>query len=300
MNFNFKKSHINLSSEELSSFLKGAGIICIGLLSLFILVKTVNEIKTYTTIGSTPETQNVISVTGKSEMFIKPDITTFSWTVDGEGRTVEAAQTAASEKGNKAIAFLKEKGIKEADIKTTNYYTSTKYDTQVRPCAVSRPASPAIDEAPDTAVSSAPMIAPCSNTDQVAVGYTVQQTVEVKVRNVNDYPNLTSELVAGLGSIGAKVSNPYSTVDNPDKYQQKVRQEAIVKARNEAEALAKSLGVKLVKVVGYSDNSYPAYPMYDMAMSARGSAGNMASPAPSLPTGTNKISADVMVTYQIR
>ncbi|HEY1037656.1 MAG TPA: SIMPL domain-containing protein [Candidatus Paceibacterota bacterium] len=300
-----KKYHINLSSEELNSFLKGAGIICLGLLSLFILVKTVSEIKQYPTIGNTPG-QNVISVAGNAEMFIKPDITTFTWTVEGEGATIEKAQTAAAEKGNKAVEFLKEKGIKEADLKTTGYYTNTKYDTQIRPCAVSaarpaniEPASPDMAVSMPAVTSVGVTVPPCSNTDQVAVGYTTIQTVEVKVRKINDNPELTSQLVAGLGSIGAKVSSPRSTVDEPEKYQQKVRQEAIIKARNEAEVLARTLGVKLVRVVSYNDNSYPVYPMYDMAMSARAEAGGKAV-APSLPTGTNKISSDVTVTFEIR
>ena len=33
--------------------------------------------------------QNVISVTGKSDMDVKPDVTTFSWSVESDGKTID-------------------------------------------------------------------------------------------------------------------------------------------------------------------------------------------------------------------
>lgn len=301
---NSDKNHFSFSKEELDSFLRIGGVICLGILALFLLVKTVNEVKTYPTIGEETATQNIISVNGESEMFIQPDITTFSWTVDASGKTVEEAQSKAAEKGNKAIAFLKEKGIAEADIKTTSYYTNTKYEDRNTPCPVSAPISPRPSSAPSAAsmpaADSVTYVMPCGS-KSVEVGFDTSQTVQVKVRDIQNKPSLTSELITGLGTIGVKASSPYSTVEKPEVFKQKVRAEAIAKARVEAESLARSLGVKLVKVVNFNENGngYPS-PYYYERDAAAGMAVTQAAKAPELPTGTNKITSTVTVTYQIR
>src|SRR5690606_18246766 len=116
--------------------------------------------------------------------------------------TIVDSQNQSAEKSNKALVFLKEKGVKEADLKTINYYTNTKYKNQVGPCAyeaqgvdgVARPVS-SIEPA---------RIAPCTVTNQVPSGYETFHTIEVKVRDIKDNPKLVGDLVAGLGQIGVK------------------------------------------------------------------------------------------------
>ncbi len=294
---NTEKSHFNFSTEELNNFLRIGAIVCAGILALFLLAKTVNEVKSYSDIGSNQNPngmEDIITVSGEAEMDVKPDITTFSWTVDATGRTVVDAQNKAAEIANKAIAFLKEKGIKEADLKTTGYYTNTRYETKYTPCTVSAPRSSA-----DSMIAPMP---PCGNTQSVPSGYDTTQTVEVKVRDIDKEPGKTSELIAGLGTIGAKASSPYSSIDEPETYERKVREEAIIKARQEAEILAKALGVRLVKITGFSENGggYPGA-MYDSrAMMGSAVAQEKAATPPGLPTGTNKVSSSVTLTYRIR
>jgi uncharacterized protein YggE len=309
---NFFKNHsFEVSSDELNNFIKWSVLTCVGVLTLFLFVKTINEIKTYAYIGEDGAiSQNIISVSGKSEMYVLPDITTFTFSVDSTASTIVDAQNQSAQISNKALAFLKEKGIKPADIKTINYYTNTKYKNQTEPClyrsiegngsAVSEPYNP------DAPVSSfAPttvrgdIMPSCSVTNQVPSGYETYHIIEVKVRNIRDNPSLTGDLVAGLGQIGVKVSNPYSVVDEPEKYRSKVRQEAILKARREAEVLAKVLGVKLDGVVGFNDNDYPIYPMYGSAREMDAiSAPKVISPE--MPTGANKITSEVTVMYKIK
>ena len=61
---------------------------------------------------------------------------------------------------------------------------------------------------------------------------------------------------------------------------------------------AKSLGVKLVKIVGYSEGgNYPVY--YDkMAVSAAPM--GMGGAEAVIPTGENKITSNVSITYEIK
>ncbi len=298
--------HFNFTSEELNNFIKIAGSVAIGVLTLFLLVKTINEVKTYSTIGENPlnSVQNVISVTGKSDMDVKPDVTTFSWSVESDGKTIDEAQSKAATINNKAIEFVKGKGIKEADIKTLGLNTYPKYETSYKGCVVPRSGGAGVSSgSADGAVSSMsvamPTIMPPCNSESIISGYTTSLSVQVKVRDINKNEKLVSELVGGLGSIGVKASTPSNTIDDIEAYKRVVRNEAIIKARQEAEMLAKALGVKLVKITSFNENGGGGYPYAMDYVSARPMM-EKASVAPDLPTGTNKVTSEVTITYQIK
>lgn len=291
----------NFTSEELNSFLKVVGVAALGVLTLFLGVATINQIKTYSTIGDNAnQIQNVISVTGKSDMDVMPDVTTFEWSVEADGKTSEESQSKSATINNKAIEFVKSKGIKEADIKTTGLNTYPKYETSYKGCVT--PASAGAGAA-GMSVSSmvAPAIMPPCNTSSVISGYTTSQSVQVKVRDINKNQTLVGELVAGLATVGVKVSTPSNTIDDVDAYKKVVRDEAILKARQDAETLAKSLGVKLVRITSFNENNGGGYYPYAMdSMSARPAMAEKAAVVPNLPTGTNKVSSEVNITYEIK
>lgn len=289
--------HFNFTSEELNNFIKIAGSVAIGVLTLFLLVKTINEVKTYSTIGENPlnSVQNVISVTGKSDMDVKPDVTTFSWSVESDGKTIDEAQSKAATINNKAIEFVKGKGVKEADIKTLGLNTYPKYETRYEKCL-----TPNSGASVSSSVAVPSIMPPCPiHSESVISGYTTSLSVQVKVREINKNEKLVSELVGGLGSIGVKASTPTNTIDDIDAFKRVVRNEAIIKARQEAEILAKALGVKLVKITSFNENGGGGYPYAMDYMSARPMM-EKASVAPDLPTGTNKVSSEVTITYQIK
>jgi uncharacterized protein YggE len=96
------------------------------------------------------------------------------------------------------------------------------------------------------------------------------------------------------------MSGPNFTIDKEDVLKEQARKMAIDEAKEKAEKLSKDLGVKLVRIVSFSENNggygMPMY--YDKEMSAVSSAGR--APAPELPTGENKIISNVTITYEIR
>lgn len=294
---NLPTHHFNFTSEELNNFLKIVGAAAVGVLTLFLIVKTMSEIKMYSTIGDNPmnSVQNVISVTGKSDMDVMPDVTTFEWSVEADGKTSEESQSKSAKINNKAIALVKEKGIKEADIKTTGLNTYPKYETSYKGCVV--PMS--VKEGVSGMTVTSPTIMPPCNTESVISGYTTSQSVRVKVRDVNKNQKLVGELVAGLATVGVRVSTPNNTIDDVDSYKRVVRNEAILKARQEAEVLAQSLGVKLVRITSFNENGGGGYYPYADYMSARPMMEKSAV-VPDLPTGTNKVSSEVTLTYQIK
>jgi len=305
------EKHFNISNDELNAFIKIAAILGTGMLTILLLVLTINQIKSYSTIGdeSGPNgTQNTITVSGEADMDVQPDITTFNWTVDEKAKTVADANSAASTKENAAIAYLKSRGVADSDIKTTDLSTNEYYASRSNPCTIkyvpaeaTTVAVPGIGSVTAPAASGAPAVMPvnCGGVTSEAAGYETTETVQVTVRNIQSVPSKTGTLVSGLTSLGISVSNPESTVENPDSYKEEVRSEAILKARQQAEVLARDLGVSLVKVVGFSENSY--FPTFGEADGmVRAVATPMAAPSPDLPTGTNKISSNVSVTYEIQ
>jgi uncharacterized protein YggE len=240
-------------------------------------------------------------VTGKADMDVKPDITVFSWTTDSTGKTAEESSSKVTIVANKALEYLRANGVSNNDLKSGGVVTSTHYENKVVPCEITSKTVKKVSEpASGMAVASMPVIVQsCGGTQYVPSGYESSETVTVKVRGVNTDPSKTGKLVAGLSSIGVKVSGVSNTVDNPDAYEAQVRGQAIAKAQEKARLLASQLGVKLGKVVSFNENAYP-YPMMYKTMSARSVESADAAPVPDMPTGTNNISSEVMITYQIK
>lgn len=249
----------------------------LGFLALFLLVLTVSALKEFRFIGSGVTATNTITVNGEGEAFAVPDMATFSVTIQEEAKEVRPAQETATKKSNAIIAYLKGEGIDEKDIKTADYSVYPQYDyTQAESCREGY----------------------CPPGRQVLRGYQVSMTLTVKVRDTEK----AGDLLSGVGGLGASsVSGLSFTIDDEDELQADARKEAIDDARGKAEELADQLGVKLVRVVGFSESGggYPPMPY------AYGRGGDMAvmeskAMAPDLPVGENKIVSNVSVTYEIR
>jgi uncharacterized protein len=214
--------------------------------------------------------KDTITVTGKGEVMVKPDIATVSFGVTVENMDVVKAQTAATTKMNSIIDLLKTKDVAEKDIKLTNYNIYPRYDYLRAD------------------------LYPYSG-KQTLAAYVVSQTVEVKIRDISK----AGEILSGVGTLGVTdVSGLTFTVDNQDEVKDQARDLAIVDAKAQAKVLAKGLGVKLVKITAFSENgNYPVY--YEMNKSmALGAAAD--SVTPQVPMGENKITSNVTITYEIR
>lgn len=279
-----KNSKNNAVDHDFNMYLRIAGIAALGMLTLFLVAKTMNEAKTYVTIGENPsESARTISVKGHAELMALPDVATFSWTTSEEGKTVQEAQDKSAEKSNKAIEYLQKQGVSRSDIKTDNFNTSEKYETA--PC----PAS-------DGGVR-----APCGTSTKVS-GYVTYQTVTVKVRNAQQNSKKVSDYIAAIGQMGVKTTDVSYTFDNPGSLKLNAQEAAIYDAHQNAERLAKTLGVKLGKVISYSDSDYSPYAYGGVAYDSKSvMAERVAAPvSPDLPSGDRKITSDVVVTYSLR
>jgi uncharacterized protein YggE len=207
-----------------------------------------------------------ISFSGEGKTYTKPDIATVTLSVVTEGKTVADLQKKNTEKMNKVIEFLKGNGIEEKDIKTTNYNLYPRYDYSQYS-------------------SKMPQI----------VGYEITQSLEVKIRNLDKVGEVLE------GSVAAGVNQIYSLyfkVDKDEEFKSQAKELAIKDAKKKAAETAKQLGVRLGKLVGYSEGSnyYPIYANYDKAMGIGGGGES----APSIQTGENEILVNVTLTYEIK
>lgn len=252
-----------------------------AILSIFIVVKGVQAIKEYKFIGSGTTATNTISVSGEGEAFAVPDIAQVTFTVSKDAETMEGAQKTVTDITKKAIAYLKDQGIAEKDIRTENYNAYPRYEWQKSTIMC--------------------MAYPCPQPEgkNVLIGYSATQTISVKVRDTEK----AGTLVTGIGALGVSdITGPNFMVDDDGAVQSEARAKAIDAAKEKAEQLARQLGVKLVRIVSFSENgNNPYYPMYakDMAY-GMGSAISATPEAAPLPTGENKYTSNVSITYEIR
>lgn len=214
------------------------------------------------------------NVRGEGEVNAKPDIGQFSFSVRAEGKDAATAQNDSAKKINDIIAFLKESGVEEKDIKTSDYSLNPKYRYENTVCA-------------------AGMYCPPSN--PIIDGYEVSQTVEVKVRDLDR----SGDLITGAGERGAtNISQLQFTIDDESNLKAEAREKAIADAKEKAERLADALGVKIVRMMSYyEEEAYPT-PYYGMGGAMESSA--VKSVSPDMPTGENTIKSTINITYEIR
>lgn len=250
--------------------------------SLALVAVAITTIKEFAYVGRDIPPMSTIMVSGEGETFAIPDIAEFSFSVVKEAKTVPEAQQQSADLNNAILAYLKESGVDEKDVKTTNYSVNPRYEyqkTTQQVMCIKAPCPPIVEG------------------KQVLVGYEVNQTVSVKVRKVDE----AGKILGGVGEKGAtNISGIQFTVDEPEKKQDEARQKAIADAKEKAKVLSKDLGVHLARVVSFSENS-GGYPMPTYAQSAFGKGGDMMEAAsPNIPVGENKIVSNVSIVYEIR
>lgn len=218
-----------------------------------------------------------LNVSGEGKVAVRPDVAIFTVGVVTQAKKVSEAQTGNTGNSNAIIDFLKEQGIEERDIKTVNYsiFPQQRYfdmSCYSFPCPPSRP----------------PEI----------VGYEVRHTLEVKIRDLNK----VDVTLAGVVDKGAnEVGSVRFSVDDEEKVREEARQKAIANAKEKAEALAKDLGVRLTRIVAFSESGGMPYPVRFEAL-GKGGGGDFggATPAPQIEPGEQEIQSFVTVVYEFR
>jgi uncharacterized protein YggE len=216
-----------------------------------------------------------ISVTGEGEASAVPNVGQFSFSVMAEGKTAAEAQEASGTKINEILAYLKEQGVEDKDVKTSGYNLNPKYRYNERMCAFG---------------------AYCPPSDPVQDGFEVSQTVEVKVRDTAK----SGALIAGVGEKGAtNLSGLNFIVDDLTAVKAEAREKAIVDAKQKSEKLASDLGVKIVRMTSYYENEgYYGAPMYAKAEMSADAGGDFG--GAEMPVGENETTVQVNLSYEVK
>lgn len=260
-----------LNNKELKYILVGLAAI-LSLLALVLTISIAAGIPAKIT-NEFPGIKNIytITVSGTSEAFAKPDLAMVNFAVVTEAKTVSDALAENTKKMNAIIDFIKSQGVEEKDLKTTNFSIYPLYEYTSK---------------------SETLIYPPSPERRFLIGYEIQQSLEVKIRDMSKI----SSLIEGATKAGAnQVGNLQFTINNEDNLKKEARQKAIEKAKIQAQEMASQLGVRLGKITNFMETG-GGMPIYFMAEKSLGIGGGE---APQIETGENKIEITVNITYEI-
>lgn len=257
-----------------------AGSIFLIILSALAITATLFVMK-----GNKSYDENTISVSGSAEVNAAPDVATFSFVIKETSKTITEAQDVISQKVAIILEGLGNASVDEKDIKTQSYTMYPKYEW----VKVKSQENIALDGT---------VFYPGNNNKQVQTGFDVSQSVSVKLRDFDKVPEVL-ELFAAAGV--ENLNGPNFQIDEPDALQDEAREMAINEAKEKAKKLAKDLGVKLGKVVSFSEGSrgYSPQPYFAKSASLSLESADFSS-APDLPVGENTVSANVTVVYTIK
>jgi uncharacterized protein YggE len=260
-------------NEKTKNYLGWVLIIAIALVTLAV----------WRGVGAYTHAVNAASftVSGEGHTVIVPDVAEFSFGVITEGGAdITKLQTDNTTKVNKAIDFVKSKGIAAKDIQTQNYSLNPRYQSSY--------CGPRLGMT-DTVCPPASI-----------VGYTIEQTVAVKIRQDN-FAKI-GEVLTGLVGAGANnVSQLQFTLDDPAAAESAARADAIEQAQTKAKTVAKAAGVRLGQLLSIDESGY--YPMYkreSLQYAVANDAAGAMPPAPAIEPGSQEVNVTVSLRYEIK
>ena len=209
----------------------------------------------------------VITVAAQDKKAVIPDIASFSFSVVSEGKDPAKIADENNQIMKRAIGVVKAEGVDAKDIQTSGYNLSPRYEYDEKTRA--------------TTVS----------------GYTLTQTVYVKIR---DFTKI-SKILSFLPALGInQISSLSFEIDNQDKYVAEIRGSAFEKAKEKAKEMARQNHANLGRVVTFSEyQNYPG-PIYRASKDTVYGMGETAVSAPTVEPGSQEVTVNVSVTYEIR
>ncbi len=242
---------------------------------LFTAYAALSYVKTYSR-SIQPSSFRSFSVSAEGKIVAIPDVAQFTFGVKTEGgKNIADLQKENTEKINKAIEFVKSNDVDAKDIKTTNYSLNPRYQYYSCPH-------------PESSVT------PCPPPD--IVGYTITQTVSVKIR---DFAKI-GDILAGVIENGAnEVSSLSFAIDDQTLVQDQARNEAIAKAKTRALSVAKAGGFRLGRLLSIEEGYAPVYYGYETMKAAGIGGGADSLPSPTIEAGSQEVTVTMTLRYEI-
>ncbi len=242
-----------------------AGLVLL-MVSVYLSVATFNKIKESRYIGRPATERDTITIQGEGRATAVPDIGQITVSVVTERANAADAMEENNKQAAQVAEALRKAGIEKQDMATSAYNVYPKYDW--------------------------------SDGKQTLLGYEATQSLTVKIRNLDNAGNI----IAVAGQNGAnQVSGLSFTIDDPEVVRQEAREKALANALQKAQTLAKQTGVRLGKIVSFSETSSGApvpYPVYYDKLAAEGRGGADLS-APTIEQGSQDVYVYATVEYEI-
>lgn len=199
-----------------------------------------------------------ISATG--EVSRVPDVAIISAGVVTKAPTASAALQDNAGRMQRVVAALKRAGIADRDIQTSNVSLNPEY------------------RYPD-------------NQSPQLTGYSASNNVSVRFRDIRTSGQILDALV---GQGANQISGPNLTIDKPEGALDEARTRAIAVGRERAQAYARSLGMRVVRLVAVSESGgnsivqpMPMYARADMAKT-------------SIEPGEQKLQVTLNMTFELQ
>ena len=205
----------------------------------------------------------IISLSGHGEVRATPDIAYVTSGVVTQGATAADALAANTKAMTDLFAALKDSGIEDRDVQTSNFSVQPRYDFS-------------------------------NNQAPKMVGYDVSNNVTVTLRKVDTLGALLDRMVQSGSN---QISGISFDVSKPDDAMDEARKLATEDATRKAKVYAKAMGIELGNVMQVSEGS-AAQPPMPMVRSTMMKA-DAAPPVP-MAAGEQTLAVDVNVIWEIK
>jgi uncharacterized protein YggE len=211
------------------------------------------------TIGGTR-----LDVNATGEVTRVPDVAIISAGVVSRSTTASAALQDTANRMDRVLAALKRAGVADRDIQTSSVNLNAEY------------------RYPE---NQAPQL----------VGYTASNTVTIHFRDIRSSGKILDALV---GQGANQISGPNLVVDKPEAALDEARAKAIAIGRARADLYARSLGMRVARVVAVSESGgyAPPPPAPPMPMMARA----YDSAESKIVPGVQKLQVNVAMTFELQ
>ncbi|NWF64149.1 MAG: SIMPL domain-containing protein [Chloroflexi bacterium] len=232
---------------------------------LAIAALTISACGSTTINQAAPEAERNLNVSGLGVVYLTPDIAYINIGVNTQRENAAQAVEINKEQTTKVIQALKDFGVDEKDIRTTNFsiWSNPQYD-------------------------------PAGTGQILGTTYSVDNTVNVTIRDLDKLGDLLD------AAVQAGANNIYSIqfdVEDKSAANKEARTLAVENAKSQAQELAAAAGVELGEIQSISYYESSPMPYFE---GKGGGGGEMANAAVPIQPGQLAISVTVNLTYGIK
>ena len=205
-----------------------------------------------------------LDLTATGEVTRVPDVAVISAGVVSRAPTASAALQDSANRMERVLAALKRAGVAERDIQTSSVNLNPEYRYP-------------------------------ENQSPQLVGYTATNQLTIRFRDIRNSGKILDALVAEGAN---QINGPSLTIDKPEAALDEARAKAIAEGRARAELYARSMGLRVVRVVSVSESGGyavpPPAPPMPMAARAYDSAETKIVP------GEQKLQVSLAMTFELQ